>query len=894
MSDPFDIRIGRVARKTPLTSILEDVGKLLPSAVETEEAVLGALMLERDAIDEIVKVIEPDSFYKDEHVEIYTAILALHKKDESIDLLTVVNELRSTGRLEYAGGAFYISELTNRISSSANVFHHALIVQQKYMLRRLIAVSSNSMRDAYDEMSGDVFETITKAIKDLEALLDIKLDKAEQKLVDVAREINQDLINGKEEKPSGVSSTFKRFDSQIGLLMNGCFIIIGARSGQGKTALTLSILYNLAKIHNIKVAIFSYEMTNKQLGARILAKEMDISAGDILRRNLLSGKMSEMNNHLSMLNDVPLWMDDSTDDDIIRLIKKMRQFKKKYDIDVFAVDYIQIIPALESDRKGKMTNRDTELGVITRKFKKAAKEMDVPIIGLSQLSRKVDERKDKRPVLSDLRECLSTDTSMIYSKNNLSHNQLSKVRILSLNKQNKISSMESINIPKTKNEVFRLKLNSGRFLDCTANHPILTTEGYKKLSEINKDDSIAVALGWDDKGKYIPESRFIGWMLGNGSMVGYHSPAFITKDPIISEDFVSFIEDKFGWKPKWHPHHKSAVFQWDLTHSSTGNRTKEINPARAWLKENNLWGNTAAFKSIPDWFMEQADEKSICELIQGLYETDGSISMGKRESIKYATTSLKFANQILYLLARLGILSHIDDGYKSKVATCKCYGLYIYGSEFKKRFQEKILLRGYKGERLSKLVLSERASFHSNKIGRNTTLKIAAIINPLHDKNCRVQIHGTRRLTKQSFQSIFLAHQKELEKYQWLLSEHIYWDGVESITSLGEAQVFDRSVPITNNFIVNGIIVHNSGSIENDADMVMFIYRPEEYGESTEIIDNIKVSTEGLAEIIIAKNRWGKHDTFVPLRWTGKTTSFSDWEESSEPLFAKNNEPMPF
>src|ERR1017187_4539198 len=166
MAEPFETRIGRIPRKNPLTSILNEVGKLQPQAVDVEEAVLGALMLERDAITIVLEILEADSFYKDEHKEIYSAIRSLFQKSQPIDLLTVTNELRGSGKLEFAGGAFYISELTNRVSSAANIEYHARIVAQKYILRRLIQVTTDIQRDAYDEMS-DVFDILDKAEKEL-------------------------------------------------------------------------------------------------------------------------------------------------------------------------------------------------------------------------------------------------------------------------------------------------------------------------------------------------------------------------------------------------------------------------------------------------------------------------------------------------------------------------------------------------------------------------------------------------------------------------------------------------------------------------------------------------------------------------------------------------------
>jgi replicative DNA helicase len=384
---------------------MSGVGKLLPSAIELEEAVLGALLLEGGAIDQIEKMVKAEMFYKDEHKEIYHAIYIMNKQNIPIDLLTTTNFLRTLGKLEFAGGAFYLSELTNRVSSAANLMYHSMIVMQKYMLRQIINISFEAQKEAYDDTS-DVFDILDSTMKNLEAVRDFKMDKPEQKLVEVVQEIKQEVTtkDNQIEVLNGISTGFREFDSKIGLLLNGSLIIIAARPGNGKSSWLMAILYNVAKYHKIPVAIFSYEMTNIQVAARILAKELNVSAGDILRKNLLKSKIDEIDIHITAFNDVPLYMEDNQDDDILRLVKKIKMIVKKYGCKAVGVDYIQIIPQIVNDKKNQMSNRDLEVGAITRALKRTAKELGIPIIALSQLSRKLEERRDKRPILSDLRE----------------------------------------------------------------------------------------------------------------------------------------------------------------------------------------------------------------------------------------------------------------------------------------------------------------------------------------------------------------------------------------------------------------------------------------------------------------------------------------------------------
>lgn len=409
MAESFETRTGRIQRKNPLTSILSDVGKILPQAVDLEEAVLGALMMESGAIDQIDKLLTSgDMFYRDEHREIYNAILKMNRQNIPIDLLSLTNFMRTLGNLEFAGGAFYLSELTNRVSSAAHIMYHSMIILQKYMLREVIRVSNDAMRDAYDETT-DVFEAVDTLIKESEKIRDIKMDKPEERLGMVVQQISEELKVVKEEtkkEENGVPTLFKDFDTKIGLLLFGSLITIAARPGNGKTALTTQILYQIAKNLKIPTAIFSYEMTNVQLAARIISKELDISSGDILRGNILPSKISEIDKHIVGFNDIPFYLDDNSEDDVLRLCKKIRAMVKKYGLKAVGVDYIQIIPQVVSDRKNQMSNRDLEIGVITRALKKLAKELGIIIIALSQLNRKAEERRkdEKSPIISDIRE----------------------------------------------------------------------------------------------------------------------------------------------------------------------------------------------------------------------------------------------------------------------------------------------------------------------------------------------------------------------------------------------------------------------------------------------------------------------------------------------------------
>lgn len=404
MPEPFETRVSRIQRKNSLTSLLSDVGKLQPQAVEVEEAVLGALMLERDAITIVLEILESDSFYKDEHKEIYSAIRQLFQKSQPIDLLTVTNELRAAGKLEFAGGAFYISELTNRVSSAANIEYHARIVAQKYILRRLIEITTDIQRDAYDETS-DVFDILDKAEKDLFGITEQNLRNATDPMGSlITRAIKQiEEIRDKPEGLSGIPSGFSDLDRITSGFQRSDLIIVAARPGMGKTSFVMSLARNAAVNFSKPVAVFSLEMSSIQLVLRLISSEAEIDATKLKNGDLVEYEWQQLHSKIAKLSDAPIYIDDTPALNVFELRAKCRRLKAQYGIEMVIIDYLQL---MGGNKDGKQNfNREQEISTISRSLKGLAKELNIPVIALSQLSRQVEQRGGvKRPILSDLRE----------------------------------------------------------------------------------------------------------------------------------------------------------------------------------------------------------------------------------------------------------------------------------------------------------------------------------------------------------------------------------------------------------------------------------------------------------------------------------------------------------
>ena len=378
-------------------------GKLPPQAIDLEEVVLGAMMIDKKGVDAVIDILHSDAFYKESHQLIFESIVKLFENTEPIDLLTVSAKLRTDGKLEKAGGDYYLIQLTQKVSSSAHIEYHARIILQKYIQRSLIKISTEIIEDSYDE---------TKDVFDL-------LDNAESKLYDVTQgnikkstETAQSLViqakkkieeNSNKDGLSGVPSGFSELDKLTSGWQPSDLVIIAARPGMGKTALTLSMARNMAVAQNIPVAFFSLEMSSVQLITRLISSETGLSSEKLRTGKLEKHEWEQLSIKVKDLEKAPLFIDDTPSLSIFDLRAKARRLASQHGIKMIVVDYLQLMTAGGNGNGGG--NREQEISTISRNLKALAKELNIPVIALSQLSRAVETRgSSKRPLLSDLRE----------------------------------------------------------------------------------------------------------------------------------------------------------------------------------------------------------------------------------------------------------------------------------------------------------------------------------------------------------------------------------------------------------------------------------------------------------------------------------------------------------
>ncbi|MCF6182549.1 replicative DNA helicase [Lutibacter sp.] len=378
-------------------------GKLPPQAVDLEEAVLGGMMIDKKGVDDVIDILHSEVFYKESHQLIYDAIYTLFQNTEPIDLRTVSNQLRQTGNLDLVGGDFYLINLTQKVSSSAHIEFHARIILQKYIQRKLISISSEIIEEAYDETI-DVFDLLDDAESKLFEVTQGNLKKsseAAEGLVKQAIDKIQEISN--QSGMSGVATGFTRLDELTSGWQPSDLVIIAARPGMGKTAFVMSMAKNMAIDFEIPVAIFSLEMSSIQLITRMISSETGISSGKLRKGNLEPHEWEQLNVKVKNLSKAPIFIDDTPSLSIFDLRAKARRLVSQHGIKLLIIDYLQLMTAGTSQKGGG--NREQEISMISRNLKALAKELEIPVIALSQLSRAVETRGgSKRPLLSDLRE----------------------------------------------------------------------------------------------------------------------------------------------------------------------------------------------------------------------------------------------------------------------------------------------------------------------------------------------------------------------------------------------------------------------------------------------------------------------------------------------------------
>ncbi len=885
------------------THISHQLGKLPPQALELEEAVLGALMIESNALNQVIDILRPESFYKTAYQEVYRAIFELFSESEPIDMLTVTQQLRKRGKLEMVGGASQIMRLTQSINSAANIEYHARIITEQAIKREMIAIATEVQRDAYDD-AVDVFDLLDGTEQKIFQISETNIRKNFSTMSPLVQQAIKEIEARKDIKDglTGIPTGFTSLDRITAGWQKSDLVILAARPGMGKTAFSLTAVRNAAVDFQHPVAFFSLEMSELQLVNRLIAAEAELEGSKIKTGNLAEYEMQQLYQKTAKIQEAPIFIDDTPALSVLELRAKCRRLKAQHDIQLIIVDYLQLMTA--NTGRGNQGNREQEIAMISRSLKNLAKELNVPVIALSQLSRAVETRGgDKRPQLSDLREsgCLTGDTLILDAESGqltpirqlAERQKQQEIKCLALNPNYKLSAHAMVKVFYSgKKKVYRLTTRSGRSIKASANHPFFKLSGWTRLDELQVGDRIAVPrqIKIQNPSNPLSESELIllAHLIGDGCILPRQPYHYTSADPANIDIVNQKAKALFGIEAKivkqknwWHTYLKCP---YHLTHGRK-------HPITEWYEKLGLLRVRSYEKKLPSALF-QCDEERIALFLHHLWATDGNISWkkikGRKNSaaIYYATSSLELARQVQHLLLRLGIINSLKESV-SKKGYRSMYHIHVMGSENQINFLKKISSFGERGKEAS-LMIAQLEEINSNLnydvIPKEAWQSLITI--------CKEEMGISWREFTDKIQmeycgsSLFksgISRERMRRIYQALpfailsnlANSDLLWDEIISIEELGVEDVYDATVNEVHNFVANDIVVHNS--IEQDADLVLFLYRPEYYGITQDMEGN---ATAGVGEVIIAKHRNGSLAD-VKLKFIGKYTKFDNLENEA-------------
>ncbi|MEX0768768.1 MAG: replicative DNA helicase [Microthrixaceae bacterium] len=779
-----------------------DVSRLRvpPHSIEAEESLLGAMLLSEQAISAVTNVVTSDDFYRPAHRHIFDAIQALYGAGQGVDPVTVADELGQADVLDAVGGSGTLITLQARTPAITNALHYAKIVEEKALLRKLIMTANDVAELGYSPLD-DIEKTIdsaesmmfavaqrrnTDSLSALAPLLDASLEQLE-KLAE-----RGDAVTG---TPTG----YVDLDVQLAGLQPGALIVVGARPAMGKTAFALGLAAHAAVREQRPVLFFSLEMSHLELTQRLIASEARIDATKLRTGRLTDSDWTKISKAMGRLGEGQLWIDDNPALTVTEIRSKARRLQDRLDqpLGLIVVDYLQLMSG-----RGSAESRQVEVSEISRGLKILARELEVPVMALSQLSRQLEQRADKRPMLADLREsgCLVAETRVLRADTNtevtlgeLLESGETNVPVWSLNDEYKLVPARMTHaFPSGTKDAFRLRLSSGREVTATANHPFKTVQGWRRLDELSVGSRIA-------------SPRRIG------------APEKLCAVPA------------------------------ETLHS---------------LAEASRRGGSV----LPAVF-SLADEQ-LGQVLAKLFGSIGSLGLGELRGrplvrLTATSTSRQLIDDIQLLLLRFGILSRITNIGPNKPR----WRLWIHGADHQRRFLAQIGVAGDRGECVSAAIEALREVRSNPNVDtipaevrhqvvkelRAADMTLRQLADALGEQYCGGYLLGTETRPRCSSRERLekIAQATDSKSLVALAESDVFWDEVVEVTALGPQPVYDATVLGTHNFVANSVIVHNS--IEQDADVVMFLYRDEVY--------NADSGDKDTAEVIVSKHRSGPTGT---------------------------------
>ncbi len=845
-------------------SPLELPSRIPPHNLDAERAVLGAVLLEgREALPRVVEVLRPSDFYTEAHRAIYHSMLNLFDRGEPVDLLTLQEELRRTDQLPLVGGPAALALLVEQGSVAAYLHSYTAIVRDMAVLRELIQAATHIIGQAFDAKE-DVQALVDDAERRIFSLAERRLEGSAIPVKNILNDTFKyiERLYERQEHVTGVPTGLVRLDEMTAGLQPSDLILIAGRPSMGKTAFALSIAQHVGIKLRMKILVLSLEMSSQQLVQRMLSSEGRVDSLSVRTGRLQAQDWHRLTSAAGRLSEAPIFIDDSPGLSVLEVRAKARRMKSEHGLDLIVIDYLQLMRG-----RSNLDNRQQEISEISRSLKALAKELNVPVVALSQLSRAIETRGDNTPRLSDLRECVTGDTLVC-----LADGRRVEIRslvgmapdVLAVSTAGKIVSAKSERVWLVgQRAVFAVKTASGRTIQATAQHRLYSGDGWRTIAQLATGDRLAIA-------RRLPEPLFpepwpdlhvslLGQLIGDGSYLSGQPLRYTTSSDANSAIVTEAARElgsevkRYAGRRSWH----------QLLISGNGDRWHPRGVG-AWLRRLGIFGQRSYDKRIPDLAFQLPDRQTAL-LLRHLWATDGTIAVrhGGRGSdgVFYSTTSRGLAGDVAALLLRLGVVARITTttkaGYRPSFVVC------VSGTTDQRRFLDLVGAFGPRepqARRLESRIGGRRSNTNVDTVPIESFARVKSLMRTQAISQRRMAaLRGTAFGGAAHFR--FAPSRAVLGEYAEILhdeelrataSSDLFWDRIVAIEPAGEEDVFDLTVPGPASWLADGVVSHNSGALEQDADVIMFLHRPSFYSK-----DAMEEEARKTAEVHIGKQRNG-------------------------------------
>ena len=856
-----------------------------PQDVSAEQSVLGGMLLSKDAIADVVEVLRGHDFYRPAHETIYEAILDLYGRGEPADPVTVSAELQKRGELGRIGGAPYVHTLVSSVPTAANAGFYAEIVRERAVLRRLVEAGTRIVQMGYTG-DGDADQIVDRAQAEVYAVTDRRTSEDYLPLSDIMEGALDEIeaIGSRGGQMVGVPTGFADLDQLTNGLHPGQMIVLAARPAIGKSTLGLDLARSAAIKHQLATVIFSLEMGRNEITMRLLSAEARVPLHHMRAGQMSDDDWNRIARRTGEVSSAPLFIDDSPNMTMMEIRAKCRRLKQRHDLRLVIVDYLQLMTSGK-----RVESRQQEVAEFSRAMKLLAKELEVPVVAISQLNRGAEQRQDKKPMLSDLREsgCLTAETRLMRADTG-AEVTLGELHASGARDVPVWALDESLRyVPRTLTHVFstgrriayEMRLASGKRVTATANHRFLTYDGWRALEDLVVGSRIGVPrhVPAPLDPRPWPEDRLVllAHMIGDGSCVRGQPLRYASVDEGNLHAVQAAAATAFGITAvrDQYPAARCTSLRLPAPYQLTHDRR---NPLAAFLDQLGLFGLRSHEKFVPREVFS-LPKQQVSYFLRHLWATDGSVTVtkaGRGGRIYYSSTSRRLVDDVSRLLLRFGIGTRLREHRPSAGRTQ--YAVDVSGRDDQLRFLREIGCAGQRAANCARLLGILEAGRANTNVDTIPVEVWSRVRQVLVDRGYAhrefAAAFGTRFCGSSLWRSApsrarlsRIATLLEDEQLEIEATNDLFWDTVVAIQEVGEREVFDGTVMQLHNFVVDGIAAHNS--IEQDADMVVLLHREDAYEKES--------PRAGEADFIVAKHRNGPTAT-ITVAFQGHYSRFVD------------------